>query len=200
MKIDFPREGIDLDIVCLRYDALMNMHMQCEKTRIRREFSSQKYIGFFVLTYFASMIMQSRGVVSNCLIWIIFSGLGVLFAIAMSMILFGSNLDLKLALCAEEGKAMEEKYPSMVNSCYFHALDAVNVKWFRVTNAFRLLPFTIVGFFTALAGVALALKVSPGLASLVGIFSVVILAITSFFLIRKMKKSRLVTFNSFRGK
>lgn len=118
----------------------------------------------------------------------------------MSTILLGSNLDLKLAQCAEEGKAMEEKYPSLINSCYFHALDAVNIQRFRVTNAFRLLPFSIVGIFTALAGVALGMKVSAGLALLVGVFSVVVLVIATFFLIRKMKKNQLLASNSFRGK
>jgi hypothetical protein len=169
--------------------------MHYEKMQTSQEFSYLKYAGLFVLASFIFMIMQSKGIVSDYLVGVIFTGFGVLFVLALNMIFISSDLDWKLAHYAGEGQEVEEKYQSMLNSHYFQAFNSIKNKRFRVAAVFRLLPFTFVGLFTALAGVALAMKVSTDLALIAGVSSVTLLTTVIFFLARTIKKSQLVTSN-----
>jgi len=166
--------------------------MQYEKMQAQLEFSYLKYGGFFIIASLAFMIMQKKEIISDYCIGVTFTGLGVLFAMAISMLFFSFDLDLKLAKYVATGKAMEEKYQAMLKIRYFDAFDATKVTRFRVTAASRLLPFVLVGLFTALSGAALVLKVSTGLALAVGISSLVILTIGIVFLVKTMKQSQLL--------
>lgn len=193
MRLDFPREDIPTHLVEPHYKFLMDAHMHYDKMRTEREFSYIKYAGFFALASLAFMMMQDKGLVSDYLIGVIFTGFGVLLASAMGMIFISAGIDWKLARCANEGSELEEKYQSIVNFSYFQAVNSVRVSRYRAALFFRLFPFVFVGIFTVLAGVGLSMRISTNLATFVGIASSTALIVATFFLARTTKRRQLLS-------
>lgn len=192
MKLDFPREDMPAQMVEHHYKFMMDMHMNYEKMHIDREFSYMKYADIFVLAAFGLMLMDSKGTASNYLLGIVVAGIGTLLVLAMNMIFLSSNIDLKRTCYAEEGRLIEEKYRSIVNFHYFRAVNAAKTARYRASLFSRLFPFVFVGAFTIWAGVSLSMKIGTHFASLIGIFSGVILLASAFFLGRIIKKWQLL--------
>ena len=187
MKIDLPKEEIPAEAIAPHYKLLIDMHMHYEKMQLKTDFSYTKYAGFFILAFIAFIVMQGRGIASNYLINVIFTGFGVLFASAMSMIFVSSEIDRKRANIEQEGKWMEEKYPS-VRFSYFKAPTFVKAPRYKAGVFSRLFPFVFVGLCTIATGIAFSAKISSNIATLVGALSTALLIAATFFLARIMKK------------
>lgn len=187
MKIDLPREEIPVEAIAPHYKLLIDTQMHYEKLQMKTDFSYIKYAGFFILVFIAFIVMQGRGIASNYLIGVIFTGFGVLFASAMSMIFISSEIDRKRANLEQEGKWMEEQYPS-VRFNYFKAATFVKTSRYKAAVFTRLFPFVFVGLCTIAAGIAFSAKVSSNIAILVGVLSVVGLITATLFIARNMKK------------
>ena len=190
MKIDFSQEHPSEQAIKAHYKFLVDTHMQCEKQYAEQEFIYLKYAGFFVLASVALMIMHGKGLVSNYLIGVVFVGIGVLCASALSIIFIHSNADWKLAKCTEEGTALEEKYAHAISSCYFRTTTAVKPRCYRISIISRLGPFCFVGICTVLAGVALSIKISFTLGVFLSIASALLLIASQWLLFLTIKKTQ----------
>jgi hypothetical protein len=172
------------------YQFLVDTYMRFEQRQAKLEFSYLKYAGFFAIASLF-IVMQNEGIIVDHLPEVIYAGVGILFAMAMRMLFFSFDLDRKIAYHVNEGKELEEKYCSIIDFCYFAAIDSVKNKRFQGAVASRLIPFAFVGFFTIWAGVVEAAKNGIGTALIVGISSVALLVFTIFYLLNSIKQSQL---------
>jgi len=187
MKLEFPREEIPPHLIEPHYKMVMDMHMHYDKMHARQEFTYIKYAGFFILAFFGFMMMEGKGLIGNYLIAVTCTGFGVLFASVMATLFISSEIDWKRSIYEQEGRALEERYPSIINFNYFKMIRKLNTARYRATLLARLTPFTFVGGMTIWSAVMLALKTSSNLAIIVGVGSSIVLVATMIFLARKIK-------------
>lgn len=187
MQVDSPIQDIPLEFVRPHYRFLKKMYMSYEKIQFQQGFSYLKYAGFFVAASFVLMIIANKGIFPNYLVGITFIGFSVLVVSAMRM-LSTANVDIELACYAGEGKKVEEKYASLLESHYFQTVDLMKIFRYRLVAALRLVPFIFVGISTICTGIALAMKTSMDMAMLVGFIAVAVLCVSLGFLLRLMKK------------
>jgi hypothetical protein len=186
MKI--TSSDIPIELVEPHYNFLKKMHMSCEKMQLKQGFSYVKYAGLFLAISFLWITLTNRDFFSDYLSGIICMGFGVLFVSAMHMIFIISNIDWQLAQYTDEGKEVEEKYPTLIQSRHFRTVDAMKVLRYRLALALRFAPFIFVGILTIAAGVALAMRTSTNMAAIIGSISAAVLSIVVFFLARATKK------------
>lgn len=187
MKLEFPREEIPPHLIEPHYKMVMDMHMHYDKMHARQEFTYIKYAGFFILAFFGFMMMEGKGLIGNYLIAVTCTGFGVLFASVMANLFISSEIDWKRSIYEQEGKALEERYPSIINFSYFKMISKLSTTRYRATLLARLTPFTFVGGMTIWSAVMLALKTSSNLAIIVGVGSSIVLVATMIFLARNIK-------------
>ena len=187
MKVEFPREEVPEAFIMPHYKTLMDVHMHYSKMQTKQDFTYIKYGGIFFLSLAGFMVMEGKGLISNYLIAVLFSGIGILLASLISILFISPEIDFNCAVNEEEGKRLEERYPSIVNFTYFKTISKTknHRQYGMLIN--RLAPFLFVGGFTIWSGVMLALKTSFLLALIVGLsFSVALMA-SIFFLGRRIK-------------
>lgn len=188
MKVAFPREEIPPHLVESRYKMAMDMHMHYDKMHTQQELAYIKYAGFFILAFLGFMLVEGKGLISDYLIAVVCTGFGVLFTSVMNALFISSEIEQNRAIYEEEGKSLEEKYPSIINFHYFRMMSNLNASRYRAALFSRLLPFVFVGSLTIWSAVTLSLKTSSTLAIVVGVASSVALAITVSFVARNIKK------------
>jgi len=152
-----------------------------------------KYVGFFVIASIIFFIMQSKGILFDSLIGILFTGFGILLAYVGDLIFISCDNDLKLAHYIKNGKEIEEKYQSMINSSYFRVVESYRILNNKLTIFSRLWPFCFVGFFTGFVGVTLSMQYSNKLVIFVGVITSVLLVSSVIFLSRITKKNQIRT-------
>lgn len=148
MKLEFPREEIPPHLVEPHYKMVMDMHMHYDKMHTRQEFTYIKYAGFFILAFLGFMLMEGKGLIGDYLIAVVCTGFGVLFASVMATLFISSEIDWKRSIYEKEGKALEDRYPSIINFSYFQMISKLNTNRYRATLFSRLIPFAFVGILT----------------------------------------------------
>jgi membrane protein implicated in regulation of membrane protease activity len=83
---------------------------------------------------------------------------------------------------------MEESHPTLIQSHYFQAIDSLKISRYRLAAALSLVPFVFIGISTIAAGIALAMRTSTNMATVIGSISTAVLSIVVFFLARATKK------------
>ncbi len=191
MKLEFPREEIPPHLVEPHYKMVMDMHMHYEKMHTRQEFTYIKYAGFFILAFLGFMPMEGKGLIGDYLIAVVFTGFGVLFASVMAMLFISSEIDWKRSLYEKEGKALEDKYHSIVNFKYFQSISTLKTNRYKAMLFARLIPFSFVGALTIWSAITLSMKTSSSLAIPIGVASSIVLIATMGFLARNIKAGQL---------
>lgn len=187
MKLEFPREEIPPHLVEPHYKMVMDMHMHYDKMHTRQEFTYIKYAGFFILAFLGFMLMEGKGLIGDYLIAVVCTGFGVLFASVMATLFISSEIDWKRSTYEKEGKALEEKHPSIIKFNYFKMISKLNKNRYRAILLSRLAPFTFVGVLTVWSAVMLALKTSSNFAITIGVGSSIALVAIMIFITRNMR-------------
>lgn len=174
MRIDFPRAtDIQPSEASYAYKTLLDEAIQCIVSQGRSSISRIKYLAIFIAAVVVFYLMQSKltEFSYNYLVGIVFSGVGALVAMLPRMY-EDSKYDRIILLCIKEGKRLEEIYPEIVQSEYFHVFDhtySYNMKLFV-----RYLPIGLIALVTFIAGIFLTIPTNIWWAIGVSIFSVLI--------------------------
>ena len=169
---------------------VMDMHMHYDKTHARQELTYIKYVGFFILAFYGFMMMEEESLIGNYLIAVNCTGFWFLFASVMATLFISSEIDWKRSIYEQEEKALEERYPSIINFSYFKMISKLNTARYRATLLARLTSFTSLGGMIIWSAVMLALKTSSNLAITVGVGSSIVLVATMIFLARNKSMSK----------
>ncbi|NGX38501.1 MAG: hypothetical protein K1000chlam2_01675 [Chlamydiae bacterium] len=191
MLIEFPKNSLKSlppEEAPYAYARITDNYLQLEKSQSKLEFLHFKYLGFFFVSSFIFFILQCHGVLPNCLIGIIISGIGTLIAIAFTIIFLSIPYDKRLSKHISAGKELEEHYPSILESKIFKSIDALKIHE-RAAMWHRVLISQVVGIFTAVAGTLYALQINPVSSILVSVLSTTGLICSAVFLVRTTKKA-----------
>lgn len=185
----FSSDNLSSEEAKLAYKHLMDRNLIYSKLQSDGVILYAKWLGIFLGVAFLILIVFGRNSSLPIVNWLLVVALGISTLVFFFTIMHQSfQNDKEMQRCLKIGKELEEKYPLITRSRYFHSIDDDHLYWVLLLG--RIAPAAILNVIIAGTGIYLSVKHSLSLGIGIILLSIAITIWGTNFLMKKIKEIR----------
>ena len=182
----FSSENLSPEEVRLAYKTLTDRHSRYSKLQSEGAVLYVKWLAIFLGAAFVFLIVLGRNSTVPIVNWLLVVFLGIAsLGFFFTIMRQDFQYDREVIRSVKIGKQLEEKYPSIISSRYFHFLDDDDS--YRALLFGRFAPAALLALLTAATGIYLSAGFSFFLAVGVGLLSLAATVVAIRFFSRTIK-------------
>lgn len=183
----FSSNNLSSEEVKLAYNSLRNRNLTYSKLQSDRVILYAKWLGLFLGAGFLILIIFGRKSSLPIVNWLLVVALGISTLVFFFTIMPQSfENDKEMQRCLKIGKELEEKYPLITRSRYFHSFGDNHFYWALLFG--RIAPIAILNVIIAGIGTYLSVEYSLSLGIGIILLSIAIAIWAMNFLMKKIKE------------